>query len=590
MKPSPTSSIKRRTILTTVSGITASTAFSRFATSEHERRSSDPLPLCALLFLIVALFASSVSAAVTLFPAPASLPPSPHYRVEVQTPGGWQTSFVNFNPARTDGVGSKDQPGRSMSWTTFHTDTPVRVRVTAPQWPAEGVVVRPARLGLAPEKTGGNTVEFTLEPGHKVSVEFPGSIKPDCFTGPPNGIPCVMHALLLFADRAPTNNPVTAYAAGDVATLAPGLHAELRPVANLPGRTAHRSTLGDAGGKRVVVFAPGVHDLGYWEVPNNVEHVHLEPGTVVFGALDVLPQGRAPGAFDVNTVYRDAWAKETLRAEFKLTGAGILSGAKLPWHLKKDFSYHQNDHWWQHVKLVQLPVEKITLRDVTLVDAPYWTVSFLNDADARSRGVFANFKIVGAWTYNNDGLPVPGGTGSIVRDAFIHADDDALKLYHSGGRVENCVVWQNNNGAVFQFGWFPKTVRDVRVRGVDVIHNENWYGVNQVNRAVFNYADAGGRGVIEDIHFEDIAIEGKVLRAFGFKAMGGQALRGWQFKNVSVGALGAGQLGGPGRNYFHGDISGFHFDGFTIGGKKITASEAAAFDFGPGAGDGFTFK
>jgi hypothetical protein len=226
---------------------------------------------------------------------------------------------------------------------------------------------------------------------------------------------------------------------------------------------------------------------------------------VVFGALDVLPQGREPGTFDINTVYRDAWSKETLRREFKLTGHGILSGARLPWHLKKDFSYHQHDHWWQHVKLVQLPVENITLRDVTLVDAPYWCVSFLNDADARSRGVFANFKIVGAWTYNNDGLPVPGGAGSVVRDAFLHADDDAFKLYHSGGRVENCVVWQNNNGAVFQFGWFPKTVRDVRVRGVDVIHNENWYGVQQNNRAVFNYADAGGRGVIEDIHFDGIS-------------------------------------------------------------------------------------
>ncbi len=242
------------------------------------------------------------------------------------------------------------------------------------------------------------------------------------------------------------------------------------------------------------------------------------------------------------------------------------------------------------MKLVQLAVENITLRDVTLVDAPYWTVSFLNDADPRSRGVFENFKIVGAWTYNNDGLPVPGGAGSAVRDAFIHADDDALKLYHTGGRVENCVVWQNNNGAVFQFGWFPKTVRDVRVRGVDVVHNENWYGVNQGNRAVFNYADAGGKGVIEDIHFEDIAIEGKILRAFGFKAMGGQTLRGWQFKNVSVGAFGAGQIGGPGRNYFIGDITGFQFEAFTVGGETIRTAEAGQFDFGPGAGEGFTFN
>ncbi|MFN0129872.1 MAG: hypothetical protein ACKV19_24670 [Verrucomicrobiales bacterium] len=241
------------------------------------------------------------------------------------------------------------------------------------------------------------------------------------------------------------------------------------------------------------------------------------------------------------------------------------------------------------MKLVQLAVEQVTLRDVTLVDAPYWCVSFINDADKRTMGRFENFKIIGAWTYNHDGLPVPGGAGSVVRDAFIHADDDAFKLYHSGGRVENCVVWQNNNGAVFRFGWFPKTVRDVRVHGVDVIHNENWYGVNQSNRAVFNYADASGHGVIEDVRFEDIAIEGRILRAFGFRPMGGQTLRAWHFKNVSIGAFGAGQLGGPGRNYFLGDIRDFHFEELTVGGETIRTLEAGYFDFGPGGGEAFNF-
>lgn len=544
------------------------------------------------ILLTLLLAASCAVGGVMIFPAPQApgVIASPHYRVEVQAPDGWQPSYVNFNPARADGLGAGDQPERSMSWTTFHTDAPVRVRVTASQWAAEGVVIRPSRHGIAPEKTGERAVEFTLEPGRKVSVEFPGSIKQDCFTRPPHSVPCVMHALMIFADRAPTDNPLAPYAPDDITTLAPGLHAETLPVSGLPGRTAHRSTLSAAGGKRVVVFAPGVHDLGYWQVPNNVEQVHLEQGAVVFGALDVLPQGLEPGVFDLNTVYRDAWSKETLRKEFKLTGHGILSGANLPWHLKKDFSYHEQDHFWQHVKLVQLAVAKVTLRDVTLVDAPYWCVSFINDADKRTTGRFENFKIVGAWTYNNDGLPVPGGEGSVVRDAFIHADDDAFKLYHTGGRVKDCVVWQNSNGAVFQFGWFAKTVRAMHVHGVDVIHNENWYGVNQGNRAVFNYADAGGKGVIENIHFEDIAIEGKILRAFGFKATSGQVLRGWHFKNFSVGALGAGQLGAPGRNYFIGDISGFHFEGFRVGGKTITSPEAGQFDFGPGAGGEFKFN
>ena len=80
----------------------------------------------------------------------------------------------------------------------------------------------------------------------------------------------------------------------------------------------------------------------------------------------------------------------------------------------------------------------------------------------------------------------PGGFISTVSNAFIHANDDALKLYKNGGRVKNCVIWQSNNGTVFQFGWFPKSVCDVKVSDVDVIHFGNWYGANQSNRAVFN--------------------------------------------------------------------------------------------------------
>lgn len=52
---------------------------------------------------VIALCAGAAPAAVTGFPAPDGLAPSPHYRIEVQTGDGWKPSYVCCNPARTDG-------------------------------------------------------------------------------------------------------------------------------------------------------------------------------------------------------------------------------------------------------------------------------------------------------------------------------------------------------------------------------------------------------------------------------------------------------------------------------------------------------
>ncbi len=202
--------------------------------------------------------------------------------------------------------------------------------------------------------------------------------------------------------------------------------------------------------------------------------------------------------------------------------------------------------------------------------------------------MFDNFKMVAAWTYNNDGLPNPTGKGSTIRNAFIHADDDALKIYNSGSSIQNCVIWQSNNGAVFQFGWFPKTCSNVMVSNIDVIHFENWYGVHQVNRAVFNYANASGAGTIRDIHFSNIHIEGKVLRLFGFHC-GNQSIRDFTFTNLTCGGMGVGNLGPPGANYFVGDITDWTFTNFVFGGTPVADASQAQFDYSGKAGKGFVF-
>lgn len=551
---------------------------------------------CLLLLALILIGTSASAQIVTpdlkIYPPPPGAAVSTQYEVLVSVDGLWEPSFVNFDISRDSGGGARDEAGKTFSWTTFETRTPATVRVRRLEGGFESVVLRPERYGIKATRVADDTVELTLKPGQKLSVEFDTEVKEWCYTGSPYGLRCIKDALLLFADPRKATSAIAGISPSDIYRVEPGSHEELQAVSGGSGLQAGRSTLGDCNGKRVVVFPPGVYDIGYWQVPNNIEHVHLEGGALVFGALDVIPRGRAPfhDAATINHVYRDDWRGETLRAAFSLTGPGIISGAKLPWHLKKDFSCTSGDDWWAHVKVVQLAVEQVTLDDVTIANSPHWVLSFINDNDERTQGTFDNFKMVGAWTYNNDGLPNPAGSESSISNCFIHADDDAFKIYNSGSSIENCVVWQNNNGAVFQFGWFPKTVNDVTVSNVDIIHFENWYGVGQVNRALFNYADSGGNGTIHGIEFNNINVEGPILRLFGFHCIGGQVIRDIKFNNLSVpGGMGFGNLGSPGRNYFLGNITDFTFHNFTFGDTVVTSAEEAWFDFGDGAGEGFVF-
>ncbi len=347
-----------------------------------------------------------------------------------------------------------------MNWTTFHTDQTTTLRITCKQHEITQYSIRPSRLKIESQTLDNNRLQLEILPGQKVSVEFSENVKEYAFTGPPFGIPVVMDPLMIFAAPQPRHS-IPGKNPENIVKIPPGIHAHEQTVGLSPGTLANKSALNIPESKEVVVFTPGIHKLGYWQVANHIKHTHIEAGAIVYGAFDILPAGREPDQMDITESYRDKWHQEPLRETFKISGSGVLSGSKLPWHLKKDFTYHQHDHYWAHIKLLQLPVRKISLSDVTLCDAPYWTLTFMNDADTRTTGTFDNFKIVGSWTYNNDGLLLP--RNGVIRNAFIHADDDAFKISHSNAQIENCVVWQNSNGAVFQFGWFPKTLSQIQL-------------------------------------------------------------------------------------------------------------------------------
>lgn len=112
-------------------------------------------------------------------------------------------------------------------------------------------------------------------------------------------------------------------------------------------------------------------------------------------------------------------------------------------------------------------------------------------ADSRTTGVLRGFKVIADWAFNSDGTVSP--RNGQIEDCFIQSYDDSIKLTQSDSNVEHCVIWQFGNGANFQIGWYPKSISNVHVSDIDVIHSENWWGPND-NAGLLSYTHGPATG------------------------------------------------------------------------------------------------
>ncbi|WP_168566444.1 glycosyl hydrolase family 28 protein [Crateriforma spongiae] len=415
---------------------------------------------------------------------------SPFYRVEVQ--GQPADVYVTRPPAgdgRTDGAAFDRADRRSFSFATFQCGKAVDVKVQKLNGAFQQVRLRPSRkigvdFDILQQDAQAGWVKIRVhKPGVKVSVEFI-----DQHFRQRRDLP--RDALLLFAD--PMAEQHEQFLGGpaidddDIGYVTPG--AKLASVQSKP----------------VIVFPPGIHRIGDWKVPEGVQRIHLQGGAYVMGAID---------ARSVDGLM--------------MTGSGILSGEDFPWRSQHGSDEPvMHDPWKTSIKLVDVGPD-FKIQGVTLANAPHFVCNTFDHG-----GTIRNVKILGSWRWNNDGFDVP--RNGIVEDCFVSAFDDAFKLYHDHAVVRNCVVWQMNNGAVFQLGWFGKNVSDVRVSHIDVIHTE-YTGTNE-NWGLVSMARHDGAGVIEDFVFEDIVMEGPVARLIGLHLHESpkQKIRDMRFRDISV--------------------------------------------------------
>ncbi len=138
-----------------------------------------------------------------------------------------------------------------------------------------------------------------------------------------------------------------------------------------------------------------------------------------------------------------------------------------------------------------------SIEGVTLIESPGFILTGFG-----SKGMqYRNLKLIG-WYVNTDGIHT--GNGAVVDDVFIMNRDDCMIIgqYSEDVRVTNAVLWANQSAAL-QFSWVAESGKNVRVKGVDVIHYQS--PANNISGAIG--MRHGGSGNLNDFQFEDIVVE-----------------------------------------------------------------------------------
>lgn len=255
----------------------------------------------------------------------------------------------------------------------------------------------------------------------------------------------------------------------------------------------------------------------------------------------------------------------------KIHGRGII-------HIK-DFAWKDN-----RFQMAAITLDKgsgHTVEGVTISDSMWFFIRALSP-----RVTIRNVKTVGAWLYNTDGI-VTGNNG-VIEDCFFHANDDAIKLYNSGMNVSRCVIWQAQNGAVFQTGWNARRhMQGVRVTDIDIIHIDwcAFKGDNcdlTPNKAVFDQNGNTNTFDISDIELKDIRVEGRCPRIIYWKMLGRARGTATNIRFINWN-LESQPHNGP---TFHNEIAGsrstgrvtnWQFVNFTIGDRCVTNASQADF-------------
>ena len=177
----------------------------------------------------------------------------------------------------------------------------------------------------------------------------------------------------------------------------------------------------------------------------------------------------------------------------------------------------------------------IVVRDVELVDAPYWSCFVYGCENV----LVANARIHtirNPHTYNGDGLDIDSSQHVRVRNCSISTADDALTLRANGARlrnprdcafvvVEDCSLSSDCNAV--RMGVGNGTIRDCEFRNIRIVNTR--YAVN----AVGAWGGKPSRGVdLRNVSFDNLDIDARGFCKFYYRSATGSVFDNIRFKNV----------------------------------------------------------
>ena len=315
----------------------------------------------------------------------------------------------------------------------------------------------------------------------------------------------------------------------------------------------------------VIYFGPGVHDAGIIS-PSTGQIVYIAGGAYVKGAIAANNQSNV-----------------------KILGRGILS--------QENMAFHEA----HSIFIEGWSTKNCLVEGITIIQQAFFGIA-VQGAGTEIR----NVKIIGCWRFNNDGVDLP--RDGVVEDCFLKCNDDAIKLYYGNAVVRRNVIWQMENGAVFQISWnMPGDHSNFHIYDCDVIRTEHRW--NNTNLGII-VAHHSGDGHMSEYLFEDIRVENARNRLFNI-----HLFRDPQYYNISTGngevsdivirnftavncdlwrpEIIAGIQGNPerpadaGLTYYTHDII---FEDLQINGKFIPDAESGNFDIDPETTYNIIFK